>query len=49
MKYLKDRLLVYEEKIVQVLTREDGAHKFIEDLVSKDYMENIQKGFSDGI
>jgi hypothetical protein len=32
---LEDRLLVTEEKIVQVLTREDGAHKFIEDLIWK--------------
>jgi hypothetical protein len=30
---LKDQLLVIEEKIVQVLTREDGSHKFIKGIM----------------
>jgi hypothetical protein len=41
--------LVTEEKIVQVLTRVNGAHKFIEDLMWKDLMEERQKRFVDGI
>jgi hypothetical protein len=46
---LEDQLLVKEEQIVQVLTREDGTHKFIEDLMWKDQMEERQKGVIDGI
>jgi hypothetical protein len=34
---------------VQVLMRVNGAHKFIEDLMWKDLMEERQKGFVDGI
>jgi hypothetical protein len=30
---LEDQVLVTKEQIVQVLTREDGAHRFIEDLM----------------
>jgi len=30
---LENQLLVTEDQIVQVLTRVDGAHKFIEDLM----------------
>jgi hypothetical protein len=40
---LEDRLLVKEEQIVQVLTREDGAHKFIEDLMWKTQLEERQR------
>jgi len=46
---LEDQLLDKKEKIVQVLTREDGTHKFIEDLMWKDQMEEKQKGFIDKI
>jgi hypothetical protein len=46
---LEDQLLVKEEQIVQVLTREDGTHKFIEDLMWKAQMEERQKGVADGI
>jgi hypothetical protein len=46
---LEDRLLVKGEKIVQVLTRADGTHKFIEDLMWKAQMEERQKGVADGI
>jgi hypothetical protein len=46
---LENRLLVTEEKIVQVLTRVDGAHKFIEDLMWKTQMEERQKGIADGV
>jgi hypothetical protein len=41
---LENRLLVTEEQIVQVLTRADGAHKFIEDLMWKTQLEERQKG-----
>jgi hypothetical protein len=46
---LEDRLLVTEEKIVQVLTREDGAHKFIEYIIGKTQMEERQKGVAGGV
>jgi hypothetical protein len=46
---LKDQLLVIEEKIVQVLTREDGAHKFIEGIMWKTQMEERQKGVVGGV
>jgi hypothetical protein len=46
---LENRLLVTEEKIVQVLTREDGAHKFIEDLMWKTQMEERHKGIACGV
>jgi hypothetical protein len=46
---LKDQLLVTEEKTVQVLTREDGAHKFIEDIVWKTQMEERKKGVEGGV
>jgi hypothetical protein len=46
---LEDQLLVKEEQIVQVLTRADGTHKFIEDLMWKAQMEERQKGVADGI
>jgi hypothetical protein len=46
---LKDQLLVTEEQIVQVLTRENGAHKFIEDLMLKTRMEERQKGVAKGV
>jgi hypothetical protein len=41
--------LVKEEHIVQVLTRADDTHKFIEDLMWKAQMEERQKGVADGI
>jgi hypothetical protein len=41
--------LVKEEHIVQVLTRADGTHKFIEDLMWKVQIEERQKGVADGI
>jgi hypothetical protein len=34
---------------VQVLTRVDGAHKFIEDLMWRTQLEEKQKGFADGV
>jgi hypothetical protein len=46
---LEDQLLVTEEQIVQVLTREDGAHRFIEDLMWKTQMEERQKGVAGGV
>jgi hypothetical protein len=46
---LENRLLVTEEQIVQVLTRADGAHKFIEDLMWKTQMEERKKGIADGV
>jgi hypothetical protein len=46
---LEDRLLVTEEQIVQVLMREDGAHKFIEDLMWKTQLEERQKGVTGGV
>jgi hypothetical protein len=41
--------LVKEEQIVQVLTRADGTHKLIKDLMWKAQMEERQKGVADGI
>jgi hypothetical protein len=41
--------LVIEEQIVHVLTRENGAHKFIEDLIWKTPMEERQKGVLSGV
>jgi hypothetical protein len=46
---LEDQLLVIEEQIVQVLTREDGAHRFIEALIWKTQMEERQKGVASGV
>ena len=46
---LEDQLLVKEEQIVQVLTRADGTHKLIKDLMWKAQMEERQKGVADGI
>jgi len=46
---LEDRLSVAEEKIVQVCMREDGAHKFIEDLMWKTQLEERQKGVTGGV
>jgi hypothetical protein len=46
---LENRLLVTEEQIVQVLTREDGAHKFIEDLMWRTQLEERQRGVADGV
>jgi hypothetical protein len=46
---LKDQLLVIKEQIVQVLTRADGAHRFIEDLIWKTQMEERQKGVASGV
>jgi hypothetical protein len=40
---LEDQLLVTEEKIVQVLTREDGDNRFIKYLIWKTQMEERQK------
>jgi hypothetical protein len=38
-----------EEKIVQVLTRVDGSHRFIGDLMWKNHMEGRQKGVENGV
>jgi hypothetical protein len=46
---LEDQLLVKKEQIVQVLTRENGAHRFIEDLIWKTQMEERQKGVAGGV
>jgi hypothetical protein len=46
---LEDQLLVKKEQIVQVLTRVDGTHNFIEDLMWKVQIEERQKGVADGI
>jgi hypothetical protein len=46
---LENRLLVTEEQIMQVLTREDGAHKFIEDLMWRTQLEERQRGVVDGV
>jgi hypothetical protein len=43
LRHLEDQLLVTEEQIVQVLTRADGAHRFIETLIWKTQMEERQK------
>jgi hypothetical protein len=45
----EDQLLVTEEKIVQVLKREYGAHNFIEGLMRKIQMEERQKGVASGV
>jgi hypothetical protein len=47
--YLEDRLLVIEEKSVQVLTRVDSSHKFIEDIIWKTHIEERQKGVASGV
>jgi hypothetical protein len=46
---LENRLLVTEEQIVQVLTRANGAHKFIEDLMWRTQLEERQRGVVDGV
>jgi hypothetical protein len=46
---LEDQLLVKEEQIVQALTRADGRHKFIEDIIWKAQMEVRQKWVANGI
>jgi len=43
LRELEDRLLVKEEQFVQVLTKEDGGHNFIEYIMWKYQMEEIQK------
>jgi hypothetical protein len=49
MQELKDPLLVTREKIVQVLTRENGAHKLNEVFMWKTQMEERQKGVVGGV
>ena len=46
---LESQLLVTEEQIVQVLTRADGAHKFIEDLMWNTQLEERHKGVAEGV
>jgi hypothetical protein len=46
---LKDQLLVSKEKIVQVLTRVYGAHKFVEGVIWKTQMEERQKRVVGGV
>jgi hypothetical protein len=46
---LKDQLLFIEEKIVQVLRRVNGAHKFIEGIMWKTKMEERQKEVASGV
>lgn len=46
---MKDRLLVTEEKIVEVLTRADDNHKYIKDLIWKTQTEERQKGVASGV
>jgi hypothetical protein len=41
--------LVTEEKIVQVLTRADSVHKFIEDIIWKNQREERQTRFVGGV
>lgn len=49
LQHLKYRLLITEEKIVQVLTRADDSHKYIEDLIWKTQIEERQKGVASGV
>jgi hypothetical protein len=46
---LENRQLVTKEQIVQVLTRADGAHNFIEDLMWKTQLEERQRRIVDGV
>ena len=46
---LEDRLLVTEDRITQVLTRTDGAHRFIEDLMWRAQTEERHSGVAGGI
>jgi hypothetical protein len=46
---LENRLLVTEEKIVQMLMRTDVTHKFIEYLMWKTQMEERRKGIANGV
>jgi hypothetical protein len=46
---LENQLLVIEEQIVQVLTRKDGVHRFIESFIWKTQMEKRQKGVARGV
>jgi hypothetical protein len=46
---LEDRLLVTEDQITQVLTRTDGAHRFIEDLMWRAQMEERHSGVASGV
>ena len=41
--------MVTKEKIVQVLTRAYGAHRFIKYLVWKTQMEETERGVADGV
>ena len=42
---LESQLLVINENMLQVLTRTDGAHKFIEFLMWRTHLEERHKGF----
>lgn len=46
---LKEHLMVSEDEVVQVLTREDNTHKFIEDLLWKIQIEEREKRMATGI
>jgi hypothetical protein len=46
---LEDRLLVIEDRITQVLTRTDGARRFIEDLMWRAQIEERHSGVAGGV
>jgi hypothetical protein len=46
---LEVRLLVTRDQLTQVLTRTDGAHKFIEELVWRTHMEERHSGIAGGV
>jgi hypothetical protein len=46
---LEDCLLVTEDQITWVLTRTDGAHRFIEDLMWRAQMEERHSGVETGV
>jgi hypothetical protein len=46
---LENQLSVTEDKIVHLLTRIDGAHKFVQDLMWKTELEEIQRTVAGGV
>jgi hypothetical protein len=46
---LEDRLLVTEDRITQVLTRTDGARRFIEDFMRRAQIEERHSGVAGGV
>jgi hypothetical protein len=49
LRNLEDRLLVTEDQITQVLTRTDGARRFIEDIIQRAQIKERHSGVAGGV